>query len=421
MMREKYNSKLMANIAFIQLKAKKTQTIVAILGVAFGIAVFIFLLSCIKGVNQYLTELSLEQYPDVRLFNEVRITKHNLLDRQYPSDNNILHHPKPKHSLLYLKDSPKAIQEIVDNPMVKAVSGTIKAQVFYHVGTSRINGEITGINYESEDQLLNISDKFIEGNSAGLRNIPNSLIMGKNLAERLNMKTGDRIVITTSDGIDLTVTLSGIIKTGIPEKDKELCYAALKTVQNLLNVPPSYITDIHIKLQDRSAAMEYATNLEKTYGYKSSDWLKDNPFLFESDKLNDIIFKCIAASILFVAGFGIFNILNMMIYEKMKDISILKAMGFSDSDVRSIFMIQALSIGLAGALLGLLVGYFFSWVMTLVPYRSDIFISLDGLPMCFDMVYYILGLFFGVFTTALAGYLPSRKAAQLDPISILRG
>ena len=420
-MQEKNSIKLMTSIAFTQLKAKKTQTIVATIGVAFGIAVFIFLLSCVKGINQYLTELSLEQYPDVRLFNEVRITELNLLDRQHPDDNNILHHAKPKHSLLYLKDSPKAIREIAENPMVKAVSGTVKVQVFYHVGTSGINGEITGINYESENQLLNISDKFIEGNAAGLRSIPNSLVMGKSLADRLNMKTGDRIVITTSNGTDLTATLSGIIKTGIPEKDKELCYATLKTVQNLLKVPPSYITDIHIKLHDRSTASEYATGLEKTYGYKGSDWLRDNPFLFEGDKLNDIIFKCIAASILLVAGFGIFNILNMMIYEKMKDISIIKAMGFSDRDVRSIFMIQSLSIGVAGALLGLLVGYIISWVMTLVPYRSDFFVSLEGLPMCFDISYYIFGLLFGVLTTAFAGYLPSRKAARLDPISILRG
>ncbi|MDR2968475.1 MAG: FtsX-like permease family protein, partial [Tannerellaceae bacterium] len=157
------------------------------------------------------------------------------------------------------------------------------------------------------------------------------------------------------------------------------------------------------------------------YACKSSDCFRDNPFLFEGEQLNDIVFRCIAASILLVAGFGIFNILNMMIYEKMKDISIIKAMGFTDSDVRLIFMMQALTIGFSGAVAGLLSGFLLSWAITFLPFESDLFVSMEHMPMCYDILYYILGLCFGLLTTAVAGYLPSRKASRLDPVTILRG
>ncbi len=110
-----------------------------------------------------------------------------------------------------------------------------------------------------------------------------------------------------------------------------------------------------------------------------------------------------------------------MIFEKMKDISIIKAIGFTDKDIRNVFMIQALSIGFTGALLGLTIGLLLSWGMTFIPYESDFFVSLEHFPMCFNLNYYVFGFFFGLLTTALAGYLPSRKAARLDPISILRG
>ncbi len=111
----------------------------------------------------------------------------------------------------------------------------------------------------------------------------------------------------------------------------------------------------------------------------------------------------------------------MMIYEKMKDISIIKAMSFSDKDVQIIFMTQAIVIGLIGGLTGILLGFLLSYGTSLLPYESDVFVSIDHLPMNFSPVYYLLGLMFTLLTTSLAGYLPSRKASKLDPITILRG
>jgi lipoprotein-releasing system permease protein len=111
----------------------------------------------------------------------------------------------------------------------------------------------------------------------------------------------------------------------------------------------------------------------------------------------------------------------MMIYEKMKDIAILKAMGFSDSDIRWIFLTQALVIGIAGALLGLVFGFLAAYSLSQMPFESDVMITMDHLPVSFNIVYYITGFTFGILTTALAGFIPSRNAAKLDPIAILRG
>jgi lipoprotein-releasing system permease protein len=417
----KRNIKLIASVAFTQLRAKKTQTVVATVGVAFGITVFIFLLSCVKGVNDYISELSLEQCADIRLFNEVEAGRETVLDKVHAGDRNFVHHPKPKNAPLNLKDGMKAIEEFRRNPLIKAVSGSVKSPVFYRFGSSGIGGEITGVRYEDENKLLDLDTKLVDGSAGDLSRLPNSIIMGKGLAERLNLRTGDKITVTGDNGQRFIFSLSGTVKTGVPEKDRTICYADMKTVQNMLGMPPSYITDINIKLHDRRLAPCMAAELANRFAYKSSDWRKDNPFLFEDEELQDTVFRCIATSILLVAGFGIFNILNMMIYEKMKDIAIIKAMGFTGGDVRMIFMIQALTVGMAGAVAGLMLGWLFSWAITLLPFESDVFVSMEHLPMCYDVLYYVLGLCFGLLTTTVAGYLPSRKAARLDPVAILRG
>jgi lipoprotein-releasing system permease protein len=157
------------------------------------------------------------------------------------------------------------------------------------------------------------------------------------------------------------------------------------------------------------------------FGYRSEDWETANATFLTGAIIRNILTYSVTITLLIVAGFGIYNILNMTIHNKMKDIAILKAMGFSGRDVKYIFMIQSLVIGFFGSLAGLMIGFGLSYLISQAPFDGGDFISLDHLPVNFNPKYYIGGIVFGVLTTALAGYMPSRKAAKMDPIEILRG
>lgn len=415
------NIALSASIAATYMRAKLRQTLVATAGVAFGITVFIFMVSFIQGTNEYTQDVVFQQSPHLRLFNEVQIADRSILDKRFPGVMNVVHHQKPKDILLNLKDANQVLEDLAGDPRAQAASGAITTQVFFRLGSSALNGKLNGVNLEKEDQLFNLSGKIIDGSYEEVMVKTNSILMGVGLAKRLNVRTGDQVVVTTEKGGNFAMIVAGIFKTGLTDIDKQQCYGSIKTVQKLLGAPASYLTEIKVKLLDKELAPEMSRELQARYHYQGSDWKKDNASLLEGDVLRKMIVYGVAGTILLVAGFGIFNILTMMIYEKMKEIAILKATGFSDSDVKGIFLTQALVIGATGAVMGLAFGFLISYAVSKVPFNSDVMITLDHLPVSFKPVYYITGFTFGILTTALSGYLPSRKAAKMDPIAILRG
>ena len=414
---------LIFRIARTHLLTRMKQTITATLGVTFGIAIFIFLISMITGSNNMIQDVLLTNAPHIHIYKEIEAERTSVLDKVYAGENymNIVHHIKPQQDKTNIKDGFRMVELIGNDERVLGVSPYISSQVFYRYGSADITGNIIGVDIEAEDRLFNIGEKVIGGEINQLYSTYNGTIMGVGLSKKLNVKVGDRINITTPQGRTLTLTIVALLKTGLTEVDNSQSYATIGTVQKILGENQSYVTDIKIKLHDLDIADKVAAEYEQQFGYKAVDWMTANASFLVGMQLNNIIAYGVGIAILVVAGFGIFNILTMLIYEKMKDIAILKAMGFSGPDVRKIFMTEALVIGLIGALIGLLVGFLMSYAMEQVPYENEILVTMDHLPINYNLAFYVGGVTFGLITTALAGFFPSRKAAKIDPIEILRG
>ena len=117
-----------------------------------------------------------------------------------------------------------------------------------------------------------------------------------------------------------------------------------------------------------------------------------------------------------MAGFGIYNILNMTVSQKINDISILKAIGFRGKDVVRIFLTQAMSIGLMGVVSGCILAVILITLLKKVYIGGDI----GYFPIDYELTKFLQGIGVGLIISFFAGYLPARKAAQVDPVSIFR-
>ena len=110
--------------------------------------------------------------------------------------------------------------------------------------------------------------------------------------------------------------------------------------------------------------------------------------------------------------------MNMTVNEKIKEIAILKALGFGGHDVIQIFLTQAVIIGLLGGSTGLILGYAIATAVSLVPFNVA---NMDTLPMIFEGFVHGTAFTVGVLVTFVAGYLPAKKASEVDPVEIIRG
>jgi lipoprotein-releasing system permease protein len=226
--------------------------------------------------------------------------------------------------------------------------------------------------------------------------------------------------VVSPGGIALQMKVVGILDTGLRDLDNSRAYSSIRNTQKLMNVPGNYITNINIKLEDVDRSGALASEFQSRFGYTAEDWKVANEGIFSVFRIQNVVTYLVIISILLVSGFGIFNILSMMIYEKMNDIAILKSIGYTDIDIRNVFLLEALIIGFLGGLLGLLFGFLISWITSIIPTNIEGFVSSEYLNINFDPAFYLLAFAFGLVATGIAGYLPAKKASKIDPINIIR-
>lgn len=411
-------------IAQRHLMSSKKQTLVAMLGVTFGIAMFILMISFMVGVNQFLQDTMLSFTPDIHIYNDIKTDYTNSVAGSYFNAKNtliIVKHPKPKQISLNIKNAGAILADLDQNTAVTAISPMVGTQVFYNYGPVQVNGYINGVNIMEESKMFDLAGKMVTGVPGNLLTTSQGILMGKGLAEKLDLAMGDMVGLTTPDGTTMRFRVVGIFRIGISAVDNVRSYVSLANGQQLIGQDKSYITDINIKLRHQALAGPEAIKLFRKYHYRSDDWETANSSVSASNLVRDTLTAVVSITLLVVAGFGIYNIMNMTINNKMKDIAILKAQGFAGKDIVQIFLSQSVFIGFLGALSGLLLGFLLAYGLSKIPFPHNNEVALDFFPVVFFPSHYLFGLFFGLITPLMAGLMPSLKASKVDPVNILRG
>jgi lipoprotein-releasing system permease protein len=417
------NWSVILNIAKTHLLTRLKQTSTAALGVTFGIGAYITLVCFMTGLNKMLDDLILNQTPHIHIYSEIEPSKKqpiSLYD-EFKMAFNVVHSVKPKLIQKKVHNALPLINYLDEDKNVKGAIPQVKAQIFYIAGSIELGGNLTGINAIEEARLFNFQNYLVKGSAEDLNNNLNGILIGSGVADKMSLHVGDRVQISTIKGNIFPLKIVGIYQSGLADIDAIQSFANLKTVQRILGEPQNYITDINVKLYDIEMAYPLSQKIEKQFNLKAIDIKTANAQFETGTTIRNLITYAVSITLLIVAGFGIYNILNMLIYEKMNDIAILKATGFSGRDVQMIFMSQAMIIGLVGGILGLIIGYGLSHLIANLPFETEAMPTIKTYPVNFNAWYYVIGITFALVSTFLAGYMPSKKAKKIDPVKIIRG
>ncbi|MEM9991424.1 MAG: FtsX-like permease family protein [Bacteroidota bacterium] len=402
------------NIALTHLMSRKKQTFIAALGVTVGMALYIFSNSIVVGLNSYTIANMFKTIPHLQIYKADELSQ-----PLTPSNENIVQlisNPKITNLNKMISNPYGLIREIEKQDFVLNVAPQVNVDLFYLSGASQLNGIGSGISVASADAMFSIQTTMLAGQIESLATDLNGIVIGKGIAEKMNLNIGDNISVLSSKGVNKVLQVRGVFATDNKATDNSKSYMNIATAQQLIQEDPNSVTDINIQVSTPDSSAYYATTLQALTAYKVGDWKVEHADQLAQSQMMSTMTPLIAYSIMLVAAFGIYNIINMIISQKMNDIAILKATGFKGKDIIQIFLTESFIMGAIGTFLGIIVGG------GLVYLAQGIYVGppVGYFPIQFDISIFISAIFFGLTVALGAGYLPARKASNMDPVAIFR-
>jgi lipoprotein-releasing system permease protein len=410
---------LLLDIAWTHIRACTRQTVVALAGVATGVGFSIAMAALMQGSQQDFVQQMIDSMPHVSVTDEFRAPDPQPVDRVAAGGAVALRGLKPKEELRGIKDAKAQLARLRALPGVE-VAPTLTGSVVVRYGGKDIGVSLSGIEPEAEMRVSTVEDDMHSGSLVSLRTVANGIIVGDGLAKKLGARMGATLTVSTPSGQPRLMKIAGLFHTGNVALDNGRAYTLLKVAQVLLD-RPNVINQIRLRLADVEQARPLARRIEGMLGYRSESWDEANESILEVFFIRNIIMFTVVGAILMVAGFGIFNIVSTITQEKTRDIAILKSLGFRQRDIRRIFVVEGLLFGGAGSLAGWLFGYELCRALGAIPFEVSTFTKLTHLPLLYSPWHYLIAASFALGSAGIAGWLPARRAAQLDPVDIVRG
>jgi lipoprotein-releasing system permease protein len=403
-------------IAVRFLSHRKRALLLSLSGVVFGVAFFICTQAQTQGFARYFINSTLGSNGALILRSRfqpgfanslvpLKTMKSNVGRRQYFEG---------------VKDANEIMRVSRQFSNVVSCSPVLRGTLSARAGFDNATVDLFGIEPASHLQTTNLGQQLTAGSFEDFRNKPASVIVGSRLAELLNVEVGDTLQLLSPGGQYRRFNVAAIAESGVGSVDSTRMYCHTRVAQILLKKPYDASMIIY-KLRDPDRAPALADHFQALFEHDADSWQDREAstlHLFLTLRLSAAI---TVSLVILLAGFGIFNVLTMTVLSKVKEIAILRSMGYRRRDISSIFLWQGGLVAAAGSLIGCIVGAFMTWGISKIPIRLRGLLSTDHFVVTWDWRHYVGAIILAAISVFVASYVPARRAAELPPVATLRG
>jgi len=411
-------------VGFRYLKSKKNSkflsfiTLISMLGVGLGVSAMIIVLSVMDGFESELKKrlMTSDLHVLITPTSEVAGFDGGFVPKTALDGSEVT-------SIVRADSNVVSFDAMVSAEAILRSGRKVAGVVVKGVSPERMARLKTQVTESAEPQML------IERDGADSRRLA-GLFLGKELAYELRLIPGDQVTLispTETEGPMAAVprlkryVIEGIYHSGLPEQELQTVFAAEGAIRSFLR-KQDVVTSWEIAVKDFDEAPALAARIRAAAPqFKVQDWIQLNAHLFASLRLERVAMFIMMAFIVIVASFNIVTTLTLMVLEKKREISILRAMGARASEISAIFLSEGLFIGALGVVGGIVFGLVACLLLKRYPIIElpDVYYD-RTLPVTFDLFYYGIVAVAASAIVLLACLYPSQRASKLNPLDGIR-
>jgi lipoprotein-releasing system permease protein len=405
------------SIAFAHLWARKRQTVVSIVGITLGVAIFIGIGGMMNGFHHYFLSQLVDTNPHIVISDEIRQAAPQPLTNLHPDGAVEVRRVLPRDPVRGISGAAAILDALNGMDGVAAAPSLIGQAILRHA-VRDYSVTAIGVDAPREARVTDLVHDMVDGSFDALASNPNGLLIGQPLADKMGVRVGDSVTAVTTAGAQTILKIVGLFHTGIDAEDQNWAVTGLAR-QQAMQARPRVVNQIHVRLENVSRSVPLAQAIERRWGFKSAPWEETYARILDVFAMQDKIMFLTTASILVVAGFGIFNVISTIVMEKARDIAIMRSIGMPRGSVTAIFLIEGIVVGVVGMALGWLAGWGLSILIHMIPAPTGH--AGDRMPVRLELALFASASVIALISSVGAAWLPARKAARADPLTIIRG
>jgi lipoprotein-releasing system permease protein len=411
----------MLQLSLRYLKSKPKQTLLTLLGIILGTAAFVAISGMMLGFQLFIIDQLVNNDAHLRISARDEPVSPSEVTHQLFGDTPTGWTIKPsgRRGELNIRHVGSWLERLKADPRVEAYAPQLVVRGVVSFGKQTFPINIRGIEPEKQIRVSTLASYVESGKITDLSGGGSRIFIGGILMENLGATEGDTILISNGKTAPTPFKIQGRFLLGVRSLDESLGYVSLSQAQ-AINQSAGTVSDLAVRFRNVESAKTIAEEWAKLSGDKVQSWDQTNEGILSVFKTQDIVRNSMTISILLVAGFGIFNILNMTVTQRRREIAILRSMGYTPKDIVLLFFNQGLFLGIVGGLLGVILGYLACKYMATIDVSPSRGLGKGKMMVAFLPSIYVKGFLLAVASASIASVFPARSAGSLRPMEIIR-